>query len=398
MFEPNDRQNIYELLQSPTQEESDPMQVVQSLPRSEKPHKWFPWKGALIIATCACVSFFSAFAGNTMGGQDANSDAQGQASEVLYQSVVRTVSSTQSDDLSVADIAAITAVSVVEIRTETVQTGNRFGQYVSEGAGSGVIITTDGYIVTNNHVIDGATKITVRLPDGTSHDAVLVGKDAQTDLAVLKIEVTGLTPAVLGTSGDLRVGDLAVAIGNPLGELGGTVTDGIISALEREITIDGENMTLLQTNAAINPGNSGGGLFNASGELVGIVNAKSSGTDVEGLGFAIPIDTAKVIVEQLIDNGYVTGRPSIGVTLVDLADTTTAMRYGANQRGVYVYEATNSALQSGDRIVSMNGQNISTLAEVKAIVSSSSIGDTLSVVVVRGNAQQTVNVAVIEQQ
>ena len=194
--------------------------------------------------------------------------------KVIYQSVVRTSSSSSSDSsLSISDVAAVASNSVVEITTETVMMGTRMGQFVSEGAGSGVIITSDGYILTNNHVIDGASKITVRLKDGTSYNGVVVGLDEKTDLAVIKVDASDLQPAVFGDSSSLTVGETAVAIGNPLGQLGGTVTSGIISALDREISIDGETMTLLQTSAAINPGNSGGGLFNSYGELIGIVNA-----------------------------------------------------------------------------------------------------------------------------
>lgn len=350
------------------------------------------------VTACAIFSFSAAFAGATLGNKLSGTDSTNNNS-VIYQSVARTgTNNNTGESLTVADIAEIASISVAEITTETVQTGSRFGQFVSEGAGSGVVITTNGYIVTNNHVIDGATKISVRLKDGTSFDAELTGKDSQTDLAILKIDASGLTPAVLGNSGSLKVGDPAVAIGNPLGELGGTVTDGIISALDREITIDGENMTLLQTSAAINPGNSGGGLFNAAGELIGIVNAKSSGTDVEGLGFAIPIDTAKTVITQLMENGYVSGRPSLGVTTVDIANTATAMRYGVNRTGVYVYEAVSgSALKSGDLFVSVNGTAVSSSAEVKAAIAGCAIGDTIEVTVLRSNTQQTVSVTVTEQ-
>ena len=164
--------------------------------------------------------------------------------------------------------------------------------------------------------------------------------DAKTDLAVLKIEATGLTPAVFGDSDQLVVGETAVAIGNPLGELGGTVTSGIISALSRDVIIDGQTMTLLQTNAAINPGNSGGGLFNSAGELIGIVNAKSSGTGIEGLGFAIPGNTVKSVVEELMINGYVTGRLDTGIEVVDLTLQSTAFQYGVSRTGIYVLSVT----------------------------------------------------------
>ena len=200
------------------------------------------------------------------------------------------------------------ADSVVEITTELITPGSFLNSYVSEGAGSGVIISENGFIVTNHHVIEGASNIVVRLTDGSEYRATLVGSDKTADLAVLKI-ATGekpLTYAKLGCSADLVVGEDVIAIGNPLGELGGTLTTGIISATERNIIVDGVEMTLLQTNAAINPGNSGGGLFNMAGELVGIVNAKMAGEDVEGLGFAIPIDYAYGVILDLVNYGYVT--------------------------------------------------------------------------------------------
>jgi serine protease Do len=199
------------------------------------------------------------------------------------------------------------ADSVVEITTEMNATGGFLNSFVSEGAGSGVIITEYGLIVTNHHVVDGASNIVVRLTDGSQYRATLVGSDRNSDLAVLKIDPAGkrLTVAPLGCSGDLVVGEDIIVIGNPLGSLGGTLTTGIISATERSIVVDGVEMTLLQTNAAINPGNSGGGLFNMAGELVGIVNAKMAGEDVEGLGFALPIDYAHGIIEDLINYGRV---------------------------------------------------------------------------------------------
>ncbi len=204
-----------------------------------------------------------------------------------------------TDGLSVAEIAAIASPGVVEIRTSgTVVVRGR--SYAVEGAGSGVVLTADGYIVTNHHVVDGAETIQVKLIDGTSYDAVLVDSDATMDIAVLKIAATALPVATLGLSSNLVVGDTAVAIGNPLGELGGTVTQGIISSLDRQIDLDGNTMDLLQTDASINPGNSGGGLFDSHGRLIGIVVAKSSGSGLEGLGFAIPIDHVKELIETMI--------------------------------------------------------------------------------------------------
>lgn len=205
-----------------------------------------------------------------------------------------------SGDLPISEVVELVADTVVEITTTNVVTDRFYGQYVTSGAGSGVIISENGYIITNNHVIDGARSITVRLTDGSEFSAAVVGKDADKDVALIKINAKGLKAAVLGSSASLVVGQEVVAIGNPLGSLGGTVTDGIISALDRTVVVDGHQMTLMQTNAAINPGNSGGGLFNRAGELIGIVNAKQSDTGIEGLGFAIPIDIAWETVEAIV--------------------------------------------------------------------------------------------------
>lgn len=205
------------------------------------------------IMACAVFFFSAAFCGTVLGNNISASNGiatEDSSSSVIYQSVIRTSTTGETVDgaLSISEITNLASDSVIEITTETVVNGMRMGQYVSEGAGSGVIITTDGYIVTNNHVIDGAGKISIRLSNGESYEATIVGKDVQTDLAVIKIAADNLTPAVLGNSSALQVGETAVAIGNPLGELGGTVTNAIISALDREINIDGGTMTLLQTN------------------------------------------------------------------------------------------------------------------------------------------------------
>lgn len=203
-----------------------------------------------------------------------------------------------SENMSIPQVVELVADTVVEIITTNIVTDRFYGQYVTSGAGSGVIIREDGYIVTNHHVIDNARSITVRLTDGSEFSAYEVGSDVANDIAVIKINATGLTPA-RGSNKQLMVGQDVIAIGNPLGTLGGTVTNGIISALDRKIKVDGYEMTLMQTNAAINPGNSGGGLFNMSGELIGIVNAKQSDTGIEGLGFAIPIGVVNESLEKI---------------------------------------------------------------------------------------------------
>jgi len=354
-----------------------------------------------VLLLVAFFSLLSGLAGVLIGSaitRDQVSALSTSETEVIYQSVIRTDKlGDNMTGLSLPDIAEIAKDSVVEITTETVSKSQRMRQFVVQGAGSGVVITSDGYIVTNNHVIDDATNINVRLTSGDSFQATLVGKDSQTDLAVIKIEATNLTPAVFGNSSELKVGDLAVVIGNPLGELGGTVTDGTVSALDREITIDGETMTLLQTNAAINPGNSGGGMFNANAELVGIVNAKTSGLDIEGLGFVIPIGSAKSVISSLIENGYVSGRPGLGVELVEITDVSTAMYYRVSQLGVYVTQSQgDSNLMPGDLILKINEQSVGSSADIKSILSQYGIGDQITVQVKRGGTQQYITVTIQE--
>ena len=300
---------------------------------------------------------------------------------------------------SITSVATAVADCVVEITTEAVKNSSLMGQYVTTGAGSGVIITADGYIVTNHHVIDSANLITVRLTDGSTYEAKIVGSDEASDIAVIKIETDkSLLCANLGCSSDLVVGEDVIAIGNPLGSLGGTVTVGIISATDRNIMIDGEEMTLLQTNAAINPGNSGGGLFNMAGELIGIVNAKASGENIEGLGFAIPIDKAYDIILDLISHGYVRGMVDHGLTLIDATSSQTAYAYFRSREiGVYVYESKYSdEFHYGDRIVSVNDTEVTTSAQIKAILKNYNVGDTVKFTIARKDINVDINITLRE--
>lgn len=297
-----------------------------------------------------------------------------------------TASRTNTGGLSTTDIVNKTADSVVEITTETVTTGSFFQQYVAQGAGSGVIISNDGYILTNNHVIDGANTIKVTLRDSTEYSAKVIGSDSQLDVALLKVDAKDLSPATFGDSSTINVGDYAVVIGNPLGQLGGTVTDGIISALDRDVKVDGETMRLMQTNAAINPGNSGGGLFNANGELIGIICAKasSSTTEVEGLGFAIPINKVLDILNDLKQYGYVQGRIDLGMTLTDVTSNT------GYEPGVYVKSVNNGSnaqkagFQSGDLITKVNGNKVTSVSDINAIIDKLNVGDNVKFSVTRG--------------
>ena len=313
--------------------------------------------------------------------------------------MVATAEGGRTSALSTTAIVEKTASSVVEIRTETVTGGGRLSQFVSEGAGSGVIITEDGYIVTNNHVVSGASKITVLLNNGETYEAALIGSDSKTDLAVVKIEASGLNAAVLGDSDQLKVGDYVVAIGNPLGTLGGTVTDGIVSALQRSVTIDGEDMTLLQTNAAINPGNSGGGLFDQYGQLIAVVNAKSSGTGIEGLGFAIPINTAIPVINDIMSQGFVSGRPSTGMTFANTSTTYFGFMYYASVYITDVPEGSNaeaSGFKEGDYVMQVNGETVSTVSDINAVINGCEAGDTVEITVIRGSRYGTLSLVLEE--
>ena len=301
-----------------------------------------------------------------------------------------------ADNMTRQEVAAAVRDSVVEIKTETVRTGIWSGTYISEGAGSGVIISEDGYIITNNHVISDASSITVRLVDGREFPASLIATDQRTDIAVIKISTTGLSPVVFGDSANLVIGESALAVGNPLGELGGTVTSGIISALDREMIVDGETMTLLQTDAAINPGNSGGGLFNMRAELIGIVNAKSSGLNIEGLGFAIPSNVARAVAIDLITHGYARGRTDTGLELIDIQSTQTARWYRVNNLGLYIVNSVDERLRNGDRIIEINGYVISNLYDYTEALRGLNVGDSIKITVDRNDSSISVDITLTE--
>lgn len=312
--------------------------------------------------------------------------------------------------ISHTDISSVVtkcADSVVEITIETQSTLYGHYTYTQEGNGSGVIISADGYILTNNHVISGANKISVTLRNGDSYEAKLIGTDSKTDIAIIKVEANNLTTAVLGNSDSLVVGELAIAIGNPLGQLGGTVTDGIISALEREIKLDNSTMNLIQTNAAINPGNSGGGLFNANGELIGVVVAKSSGVNVEGLGFAIPINDVKTVINDLLEHGYATNRAFLGVQLANTSYSNNdfslysmffnSVNYGALVTEVFENSpAEKAGIKKNDIIVSVDNEVVSQASDVTSKISNFNVGDKITIGLIRDNKTLNVDVTLAE--
>lgn len=361
------------------------------------------------IALTLAVAFASFGAGSLYTSyswiQDQNKNVSVQSNNNTNKAttnISQTSVKTSGNSLSVAEVANLVSNSVVEITTESVANDMFMRQYVTEGAGSGVIISSDGYIATNNHVIEGASKITVRLTDGKEYEAKLIGTDAQTDIAVIKLEGVTLEPVKLGDSSQLAVGDTAIAIGNPLGELGGTVTNGIISALDREIVLENQTMTLLQTNAAINPGNSGGGLFNDQGELIGLVVAKSAGSNVEGLGFAIPANVVEEVVSSIIDVGYVQGRPVLGVSVVNINSAQMAYQYGVSRMGVYIMELTEgtkaekSGLKVGDCIVAIGDEEITSTSDLTKILQNHEVGDQVKVTISRAGKLLSADVELSE--
>jgi serine protease Do len=372
-----------------------------------------------LIACMLITALLAGGAGGLLAGLAQNGTS---ATEVLPAAADNEAGKPSADLLAatsegVKDPAGVTAAAsptVVFIRIEQEGT-NYFGQQETAiGSGSGVIITSDGYIATNNHVVNGAGKITVTLTDGREFEAKVVGADNITDLAVIKIEASGLKPAVLGSSSALAVGDEVIAIGNPLGELASTVTKGIISALDREITVEGQKMSLLQTDASINPGNSGGGLFNMKGELVGIVNAKSMALEVEGLGFAIPIDSAKTVLADLMDNGFVSGRPYLGVSLQDImlvangGGSGNGGPFGFFDRQQYITRVQIMSVQDGsaaaaaglrenDYILKLNGTDIENSSHFTSLISEYAAGDVVTLSIQRGNQTQDVSVTLGER-
>ncbi len=372
-------------------------------------------RGFVAVAVIVCILFSGAagFGGTylaneffnqptSQSGSTANTPSgsnSGNEGGVIFKSTASVANTAKIESNVIASVASKAAATVVEISTETMVTSSFYGQYITGGAGSGVIITENGYIITCAHVVNGAENITVKMTDGMEYPATLVGSDTLTDIAVVKIDVTGLPYAIVGDSSDLVVGEAAIAIGNPLGELGGTVTNGIISALDREVEIDGQKYNLLQTNAAINPGNSGGGLFNVNAELIGVVNAKSSGSGIEGLGFAIPIDDAIAVAEQLINYGFIKGRPQLGIYVLDVNASTDywtlrSQEYAAiinyiTDYGVYFLNyntdiQTEGDFKFGDRIVAMDGVAVSNKqALAKLLNEEYEVGDTATITVAR---------------
>ncbi|MEE1060605.1 MAG: trypsin-like peptidase domain-containing protein [Ruminococcus sp.] len=346
---------------------------------------------AVVLVITMLVSGGLGFGGGYIANKMNTTTSGNLTINKVTQNTAENTSANTSAISTTGSIVQKTADSVVEISTESVVTGSFAQQYVQQGAGSGVIISDDGYILTNHHVIDGASTIKVTLRDQTVYEARLIGADESSDIALIKVDAKGLSAATFGDSSQLVVGDYVVAIGNPLGTLGGTVTDGIISALAREVTIENNDMTLLQTNAQVSPGNSGGGLFNANGQLIGIVNAKDSATEVEGIAFAIPINNVLDILSDLKTHGYVTGRVELGMELTDITTKEAAFYYGVNRTGCYVLSvnagssAEKAGFYRGDLITKVNGNKVELAEDVKKVLENCEVGDEVTFTIDRRN-------------
>ena len=356
----------------------------------------------MAVLACGCVQT------NAIGGYSTNSSTQQNATEQGASTQQKNTDSTQTSQnsgpiisyvsteskvySSTAEVVAAVADTVVEISTETVTT--QWGrQYIVSGAGSGVIVGLSDktyYIITNNHVIAGASEITVRTRSGVSYVGSLVATDDSTDIAVVTIASDDeLAIATMGDSDDLQIGEDLIAIGNPLGNLGGTVTKGILSATGRTIQINNYAMTLLQTDTAINPGNSGGGLFNMKGELIGVVNAKTSDEEIEGICFAIPMNIARRVYNDLIEYGYIMGRATFNLEVAE--GTISYGRMGSSETIVYVASLSNNASENFrqyDKIYKINGVEITSILEYNIVMSQISAGDTVQVEVYRGSVSQ----------
>lgn len=405
----------------------------------QQPYVQKPRRSVGIPALIACM-LVTALLGGALGGFLMRASAENQEAslpEATGQPVLTTPeatdeSGTSTDKSSVsslltqgtaggvytrAQIVEVGAPSVVGIDVEFVSQSNygsgfdyffgygsgSSGSQVQTGSGSGVIITSDGYIVTCNHVVEGASKITVVLSDETSHEAKVVGTDPRNDLAVIKIEASGLTPATLGDSDMLTVGEDVVAIGNPLGELRGTSTGGMVSALGRQVNVEGTEMTLIQHDAAVSPGSSGGGLFNASGSLIGIVNAKASSDHAEGIGFAIPVNSVKQIISDLIEHGYVKGRAYLGI----LTQNVTLRAEQGGWGGYFGYGGTScvqvgqvvagsaaesAGIQAGDLILAVGEEQITSTDALSKAIGAYNAGDQATLTIQRDGQQMQVDV------
>ena len=375
--------------------------------QSEKP----PRRRAKVIALVLCCTILgmaAGFGGGYLGASAAAKSRQASPT-MVYEGVRETqpIDITRVDTselMTPAEVYAQNVNSTVGIRTSITSTNFWGYQTTSAASGSGFIISSDGYILTNFHVIESSNSVTVTTYDGTEYDAEIIGYDQSMDIAVLKIDAKELVPVVLGRSETLNVGDDVIAIGNPLGELTFSLTRGVVSALDRQVTLSGNvTMELIQTDCAINSGNSGGALFNMYGEVVGITNAKysssSSGASIDNIGFAIPVDDIRDIVDSIITNGYIV-KPYIGVSVSTVSNEATGYGLPGGASVQQIAEgspAEKAGLQVNDIITAVNGTEISSSGELVEIVGNCAPGDELTLSVYRQGETLELTLTVGEQ-
>ena len=363
---------------------------------SKKPSFWHKTgvKITALLLACAVVGGAAGYGGAALSrsGKTTIQQSDRTAQEVTVKQV------SGQTLMSPAEVYASTVNSVVSINCSSVST-NIFGQSVeSASSGSGFVITQDGYIVTNHHVISGASSVKVTMYDGSEYPATVVGSDSDYDVAVLKIDATGLQPVTLGKSSDVNVGDTVLAIGNPLGELTFSMSQGIVSCCDRAINVDGTPFNMIQVDASINPGNSGGPLMNLYGEVVGIVSAKYSSysdTTVEGLGFAIPIGDVQAIITDIMENGQITNKPSFGITAGTMTQQMAAQYQIDQTSGAFVYSVNKggagekAGLKMGDVITKIDSTDITSMEDLTAAKKGHKAGDTVTVTYYRDGQTQT---------
>ena len=408
----------YVMNQQPDQEyHYQPQTEPPQKPKKEKKPRKPIWKGLvaclLVVALVAGGCLITAGCVNEYW-EERNEDTVEMLTEKIEDLESRigsasagTVSPLPTDGsaMTPAQLYASCVDSVVAIST-TVQSASIYGTQEGTSSGSGFILTEDGYIITNYHVVEDATAIDVIIHDGTEYAAELVGHDSTNDLAVLKVEATGLSAAVMGSSNSLNIGDMVVAIGNPLGELTSTQTVGYVSGINREVATDAiTTISMIQTDAAINPGNSGGPLFNRYGEVIGITTAKYSGTtgsgaSIEGIGFAIPIDDVEPLISDLIDYGYVTGA-YMAVTVQDM-DQEAADMYGL-PTGAYIVTvekggaADRAGIQAKDIVIGLDNYEVSNVTELTRTLRNYKAGDTATVKLIRSGKEMTLEITFDER-
>ena len=371
---------------------------------AKKPSFWQKTgvKVTALLLACAVIGGAAGYGGAALSSSGKTTIRQSNrtASEITVKQV------SGQTLMSPAEVYASTVNSVVSINCSSVST-NIFGQSVqSASSGSGFIITQDGYIVTNHHVVSGASSVTVTLHDGREYPATVVGSDSDYDVAVLKINATDLQPVTLGNSSSVNVGDSVLAIGNPLGELTFSMSQGIVSCCDRAINVDGTPFNMIQVDASINPGNSGGPLMNLYGEVVGIVSAKYSSysdTTVEGLGFAIPISDVQAIITDIIENGQVTGKAYMAIKAGTMTEQMAAQYNIGITEGVFVYSTESggagerAGLQLGDVITKVNDTAITSMTDLSAAKKNFKAGDTVTLTVYRNGEYITLDLTFDEQ-